>query len=312
MELCGSLRVKEIDAIYRRNQMGRALSKRYFGNTNAGGVGGQGLLSVALGTAGSGYTQGLSATVAAPQLTGGIQSLVTVAVTVGTGAIASYTVTTAGSGYTSAPAITLVPPPAATSTYVSGSGTSTIVVTVTTNTIYVGMQISGTGTSLQTVTGIVLVGASATLTMSASTIISGTATFTAIGSSGAAGTVTLTTSLLPAIKATALTLGTTPRANSDIVKQVNTRSYKVTNQDATNVICKLVTATPAAVGEMAINATDSAGGTYWVTKLTKHRVTLTPNTGTQFVANASASWGNSVGDITAVAVINVSVILDQN
>jgi hypothetical protein len=33
---------------------------------------------------------------------------------------------------------------------------------------------------------------------------------------------------------------------------------------------------------MTINATDSVGGTYWVTKLTAHKVIIVPNTGTQF------------------------------
>lgn len=291
--------------------MGRPLAKRYFGNTNAGGVGGQGLLSVALGTAGTLYSQGLTATASAPQIIGGVTALVTPVVTAGTGAIASYTVTNPGSGYTTAPTFTLVKPTAATGTGAVATS-ATLVFTGVANTIYVGMQISGSGATNQNVLSVAMVGTTATVVISASITTSATTyTFTDNGSTGVAGLGTLTTSLLPAIRANAITVGVTPRVNSDIVKQTNTRSYKITNTDGT-AICTLVTATPTVAGTMAINATDSAGGTYWVTKLTKHRVTLTPNTGTQFVANASASWGNSVGDITAVAVINVSVILDQN
>ncbi len=290
--------------------MGRPLSKQFFGNTNSGGIGGEGLLSVALGTAGTGYSQGLAATVSAPSIFGGVTATVVPTVTPGTGAIASYAVTGSGSGYSTAPTVTLTKPNPATSTYVSGSGTTTIVVTLLTFTIYVGMQITGTGTAGQTVTGVSLVGNQATLTMSGATTISGAATFTDIGASGVAGTRTLTTSATNAIAATALTAGATPRANSDIVKQVNTRSYTVINQDGT-AKCKLVTATPTSIGEMTINATDSAGGTYYVTKLTRHKVTLTQNTGTQFATGATASWGSASGDITVAAVANVSVVLDS-
>jgi hypothetical protein len=54
--------------------------------------------------------------------------------------------------------------------------------------------------------------------------------------------------------------------------------------------CVLKAGTPNAVGQMSINATDSDGGTYWVTKMTHNLVTLTPNTGTQFAADTRTHW----------------------
>ena len=54
--------------------MGRPLNKKYFGNYNTGsdsvssddGIGGQGVDSVTISTAGSNYSQGVTATVSAP------------------------------------------------------------------------------------------------------------------------------------------------------------------------------------------------------------------------------------------------------
>jgi hypothetical protein len=54
---------------------------------------------------------------------------------------------------------------------------------------------------------------------------------------------------------------------------------------------------------MAIVATDSAGGTYYVTKLTARKATLTQGTGVQFATGASVPW---VLEPTA-ATINATV-----
>ena len=47
------------------------------------------------------------------------------------------------------------------------------------------------------------------------------------------------------------------------------------------------------VGEMTITAVDSAGGTYFVTKITSRKVTVTQGTGTQFATGASVPWSFS-------------------
>jgi hypothetical protein len=61
--------------------------------------------SMTLGTGGSGYTSNPIVTVGAPNITGGIQAVITTAVT--GNAVTGFTIGTAGSGYTSAPAITI-------------------------------------------------------------------------------------------------------------------------------------------------------------------------------------------------------------
>jgi hypothetical protein len=59
----------------------------------------------------------------------------------------------------------------------------------------------------------------------------------------------------------------------DITKQVSGRRYKVKTAQGTGIV-KLVAAAPAA-GQANIIATDANGNTYYVTKLTAHRATLT-------------------------------------
>jgi len=126
----------------------------------------------------------------------------------------------------------------------------------------------------------------------------------------AVGTLTYTTDdstpydaeAFPAIIAYAYV--STANQIADINKQESTRQYKVTTAEGTGK-CVLKAGTPNAIGEMSINATDSAGGTYWVTKLTHNLVTLTPNTGSQFADGTRTQW------VLDTAVSGVSVKLDN-
>ena len=52
--------------------MGRPLNKKYFGNTNDSGLGGEGVASVTVTGAGTGYTDGDAVVFSAPQLAGGV------------------------------------------------------------------------------------------------------------------------------------------------------------------------------------------------------------------------------------------------
>jgi len=109
--------------------MGRPLAKKYFGNTNTAGVGGEGVASV---TAPAGTLASLvngtyaipAASITAPQITGGTKPSLSVVVTGTT----TYTVTvvTAGTGYTTAPTITF------NGSVAGGSGSATPVATLTT------------------------------------------------------------------------------------------------------------------------------------------------------------------------------------
>jgi len=88
----------------------------------------------------------------------------------------------------------------------------------------------------------------------------------------------------------------------DIIKQSNARSYKVCTADGISVV-KLIAGTPA-FGQATITATDSAGGTYYVTKLTAHKALLTRNTGTQFATGQSVKW--TFGSATAGQTVTVA------
>jgi hypothetical protein len=92
---------------------------------------------------------------------------------------------------------------------------------------------------------------------------------------------------------------TSSNLSADIKSQKGSKTYRVTTSEGT-LDCTLVAATPAAAGEMAIIATDSAGDTYWVTKLTNNSVVLKQDTGTEFADGTKVKWAD-------VAVLNESV-----
>ena len=133
-------------------------------------------------------------------------------------------------------------------------------------------------------------------------------TFTGANTTPAVGTITgggLTATVTNALNANAQVTGGTVGKAADIVAQKGSRRYKVQNADGSSV-CNLVPRLPAAVGEMALIATDSASGTYYVTKLTAHLATLTSIDGTEFTNGASVRWSLDS------AVLNTSVSIANN
>lgn len=271
--------------------MGRPLNKRFFANKNEGGVGADSVASVALGTAGTGYSQGLAVTASAPQLAGGVTAIITPVVNATTGAIESYSVTDAGSGYTSAPTLTLVQPATKTPT-ATGADTELTITVSSAAGLFAGMEASGTGIA----TGAKIVSIAkkvVTLSLANTADVSGTVTFTDVGASAVPGAVTLTAGPKSGkgLSLTAITVGSTARTNSDIVKQTGSRRYIVKNQDG-QAICKLVAAVPAVAGEANLVATDSSGKTYYVTKLTSHKAFLVQfgAAGHEFASNTVVKW----------------------
>ena len=150
-----------------------------------------------------------------------------------------------------------------------------------------------------------------TATSTATTVVSGNTAIT-FGSGAAVATMTFQaqvttgyTGNYAAIQAQALaTTGGVVRQDTDIIKQENTQRFRVENADGV-FYAKLVNAFPTVGGTMAINATDSAGGTYWVTKITNRRCRVTRNTGTQFTDGATVNWtfGSAVAS-TSVKIDN--------
>jgi hypothetical protein len=267
--------------------MGRPIKKSFFGNLNTGsastgaddGIGGEGVASVALGTAGSAYSQGVTLTASAPQLPNGVTALFSVTVTTATGAVASYNVVEAGSGYTAAPTVSFAVPATVTKAGTTGTTATTVIYTTNTTGIYAGMVIAGgaTGSGGRVVSIGALNGAGVypiystvanNLTFTAASI-----TFTDQGTSAVPGAVTMASTQDDAITIVSyLPTASQSRTGGDIIKQESSRRYLVRNSDGYGQ-CTLTTGTLTA-GFMHIIAADFYGGTYYVTKLTAHRAVL--------------------------------------
>ena len=302
--------------------MGRPIQKKYFANTNVAldgeGVGGEALSAVALGTAGSGYSQGLTATASAPQIAGGQNATLTVAVNPATGAITGYVVTEGGSGYTSAPTVTLVKPADAVTDATFTTGSADIEVVDATG-IYVGMVAASTNiTSSQTVDAI----DGTTITLSAVPDGAGTdeeVTFSDEGASGVAGARTLSTAArangiaayayIPASGTAGYISGTggSSRVLGDIIRQSGNNKYVVQTAQGVGV-CRLQADGSAAnaAGEMDITATDWNGSTYRVTKLHARKAKLKQVTSSTAFLVADETWtkwtfGASTGTVVTIS-----------
>jgi hypothetical protein len=77
----------------------------------------------------------------------------------------------------------------------------------------------------------------------------------------------------------------------DIIRQVSTNRYKVTDGTRTGIV-QLQTTLANAAGEGSIAATDSAGGEYFVTKLTGRKATVTRagGSGWLYATGQAAPW----------------------
>jgi hypothetical protein len=142
-------------------------------------------------------------------------------------------------------------------------------------------------------------------------------TYSATTGAAPAGTIVLTvdtgapgsnTNQENAITVFAKTTDATTTAQvADIIKQRSTKRFKVITANGT-AICELKSSALSSsastdTNKMTITATDSAGGTYFVTKIGARRCTVTRGTGTQFATDSSVAW------TFGAAVANQSVTL---
>lgn len=311
--------------------MGRPIKKKYFGTTVGGAslAGGEGVSSLVVNGANS-YSAGTTISFAASPIGGTTAAASITFVTPadgapGNGNVATYSITTAGTGYTSAPAVTFTKP-----ANVVVDGFTAIYGNVikfssgVTSGIYVGMVANAffTSTHMGNPTRVIAVNTTTGNVTFSQANTSSISSPISLGDVGRLGSIT-------AVLAAAVTTGNTIQANAwitggvvgsqaDIVSQRSSRRYRVTNADGTNV-CRLPKATetglantyqgPFAAGVMTISATDSTGGTYWVTKIDSRTATITPGgsgPGTQFSANAQVIWSMNA------AVVNTTVKLATN
>lgn len=189
---------------------------------------------------------------------------------VGGEGIASVTVggVNNSSGYTTGDAVTFAAP------QIAGGQTATGTIVATAGAI-TSITITDAGS-----------GYTSAPAVTAATGTIGTTTLTAVLTSGASAR---RNAIAPQVRIA----GTNRTSGNDIIKQVGSKRFKVRSQDGT-AVCKLVAATPAAAGEMAIAATDSQGSTYWVKKITKNKVELVQNadggTGFDVLEGDTAKW----------------------
>jgi hypothetical protein len=308
--------------------MGRPIKKRYLGTTVGGAslAGGEGISSINITAKGNNYSQGATITVAVSPIGG----------TRATGTVTPYTpqqfanlsitstaVTEAGTGYLTAPAVTLVKPANVTvsSTAFSGNLAGNILTVSTTTGLFVGMH-QNQGNLAPTAHILAIFTNNSNVIMSrgvSSTYSNQTFQFGDVGT-GATFTTTLVAAVTTGntIQANAWTATSTIGQTADIVAQKGSRRYRVTNATETDVV-RLIKSTevgaantaggPPSAGLMTITATDSASGTYWVTKIDSRTCTLTPGgsaPGAQFAANAQVIWSMNA------AVVSTTVKLATN
>jgi hypothetical protein len=105
-------------------------------------------------------------------------------------------------------------------------------------------------------------------------------------------TVTLTSNRQNALAFTSyLTTGSNAVTGGDIIKQESSRRYLVQNSEGRGQV-KLIASDTVTAGTMKIVATDGAGSTFFVKKLTAHKVSLVNRTGTStaVVTGGTAGW----------------------
>jgi len=320
--------------------MGRPIKKKYFGtgNVNDGIVynnaGGEGVASLTITNVGANYSTGARLTFAASPI-GGTAPTASISLyqplATSNLAIQYANVTTVGSGYLTAPAVTIAGPAnvtVATSAW-SGNAAGNVLTVSSTTGLYVGLHT--TGVNLATTSHIVAIyTANSNVILSGGNVgtVSGNVTFYDRGVLQGVGAITAvlapTTTSANTIQANAWITGGTIGKAADIVAQRSSRRYKLNNADGFDS-CRLVpqpggvptvaTVTsahgPTAVGEMTIQATDSAGGTYWVSKIESRTATVHPGgtgtPGTQFAANSQPIWTS-----TSAPTVNVSVRIGTN
>jgi hypothetical protein len=308
--------------------MGRPLNKKYFGNRNIGttgtadnGIGGEGVASVSQPGGGVGsfvisntYQNFPTLTAAAPTIPGGVTALLTPVFELDT-------VTFSSGGQTDADYL----PGLSTSIIGLGGGAVVNIVEtankVTSVNLTAGLttfnvrQTPNAGTDLQiNVTfrvkrievaeqgsGYVTVPA---LTWGGHTFTGQTApSLNVVTLTTDTGSVGSSTYEENAILMTARLTGGSA-TTVDIIRQVSTNRYKVTDGTRTGIV-KLKSSVATAAGEGSVRLLDSDNGTYFATKITAHKVTITRGTGTAFATGASVKW-----NMTA-AVAGDSLLIDN-
>ena len=306
--------------------MGRPLNKKYFGNRNVGsastaadnGIGGKRVASVTINTPGS-YTSATTVTFSDPDKTllGAVTATGTIVYEVLSATISG------GTGYGNAQTFNLTVTTAAGSAVLNVTSTAggaiTTVNSITTRGTFTGISavtgISGGAGSGATPVLTYRVN-SVTITEPGSGYTDATDAAITFAAGAGAGTVVMESdgqnygNQNPAgtnensITMTArLTGGTAVQV--DIIKQVSTNRFKVTDGTRTGIVT-LKASVATAAGEGSIRLVDTAGGTYFATKITSRKATITRGTGSQaaFVTGTAVQWNMTAATASSLLVDN--------
>ena len=301
--------------------MGRPLNKKFFGNRNTGsasvttdnGIGGGAVASVTLNALGA-YTTRPTITFAVPALPGSVRA---------TGTITSEVegVTAVGgtqTGYTVGQLITVTGTDAVlrvatiggtggddalTFDFTGGSrGTFTTLPTGAQPTTSNGAGAGLTVTLAFRAKAVVITEAGSGYTATATATFTQSVTATSVNMLTDSGNIGSTGNQENAILMTAFITGGSALP-VDIIRQVSSRRYKVTDGTRTGIV-KLKASVATAAGEGSVQLTDSVGGTYFATKITARKATVTRGTGTAFSTGASVKWNMTaavLGDSLLIA-----------
>jgi len=302
--------------------MARSLNKKYFGNRNTGsasvttdnGIGGGAVASVTLNALGA-YTTRPTIGFSAPPIPGGVTA---------TGTITSEveSVTAVGGtqvGYTVGQLITVTGTDAVlrvatiggtggddalTFDFTGGSrGTFTTLPTGAQATTSNGAGVELTVTLRFRAKSVVITEAGSGYTAAPTPTFTQSVTATSVNMLVDSGNISTTGNQENAILMTAFLTGGSALP-VDIIRQVSSRRYKVTDGTRTGIV-ELTSTLADAAGEGSVRLVDSVGGTYFATKITARKVTVTRGTGTAFATGASVKW-----NMTA-AVLDDSLLIDN-
>ena len=284
--------------------MGRPIKKRFFANTNSpydnaqtggtSGVGGETVNAILVSNSGTAYSAGAVVTIGAPNIAGGVQA--TISYSRNSAGNLTVTLVNGGTGYTSAPTVAVT---TASSVVKASTGTisQSVIYPANTTGISVGMKAIGTGINASATYVVSVVGAAVNLTWpNASAVTTASSiTFVDDGASFAATAPTTTSTFQNGISFTSFLLAKDGGANAvtggDILKQESSRRYLVKNSEGVGQV-KLIASDSVTAGTMSIIATDGAGSTYFVRKLTAKKAYLVnrTSTSTAVVSSLVAQW----------------------
>ena len=305
--------------------MGRPIKKKFFGDLNPAGVGGEGIASINWSYLGlfrgddaiNEPLVGLD--LPAPSLPGGVQATWTVTfevASVSTGAgkaglVVGDTYTYAAGG---SPTITVASVSGSNATFTTTGGSGVTYGSLPKDTTGVNItKVTGSGVAIF-LTDINFKVKSATIDEKGSGY-TGAETFTvttysATTGAAPAGTIVLTSTQQNALSGVAYLLAKDGGASAkvyDIIKQEASHRYLVKTADGIGQ-CKLVASNTPTAGQMNLIATDANGSTYWVTKLTARRAILTRRTMSgsyAFATNSAAGWTIGAASTGVVSIANI-------